>query len=58
MHEHRRASGDRGATSVEYALIASLIAVVVLIGVFALGQGTLALFDSSASEINEAVVAE
>ncbi|MDB5592615.1 Flp family type IVb pilin [Enterovirga sp.] len=34
----------RGATSIEYALIASLIAVVILVGVTSTGNGTNGLF--------------
>ena len=50
--------GDRGATSVEYGLIASLIAVVILTGVFLLGQNVFSLFDTSASQLDQAVMAE
>lgn len=52
-----RYRGDRGATSVEYGLIASLIAVVILIGVFLLGQNVFSLFDTSASQLDQAAAA-
>ena len=38
-------SADRGATAVEYGLIASLIAAVIVIAVTAFGTQLLALFD-------------
>ena len=38
---------DGGATAVEYCLMAGLIALVVISGVFALGQATLGLFSSA-----------
>jgi len=40
----RPAAGDRGATAAEYAIVVSLVAVVVISGVAALGQAVLALF--------------
>lgn len=40
-------AGDRGATSVEYAIMASLIAVVIVAAVTALGTETAALFQSA-----------
>lgn len=45
---------DRGATAVEYALIASLIAVVVIIAVVLLGTNLLGLFNESASSYADA----
>jgi pilus assembly protein Flp/PilA len=45
----RAVSADRGATAVEYALIASLIAVVIVLAVLLLGSNLLDLFDTSAS---------
>jgi len=47
-------AGDRGATAAEYALIASLIAVVIVIAVTLLGQNTLALFNDAASSVSDA----
>jgi Flp pilus assembly pilin Flp len=41
---HRRPDGDRGATAAEYALIASLIAVVIVGAVTALGLAVAGLF--------------
>lgn len=45
---------DRGATAVEYALIASLIAVVVIVAVVLLGTNLLGLFDETASSYADA----
>ena len=42
---------DRGATSVEYALIASLIAVVIVTAVALLGGNLLGLYDDAASSL-------
>lgn len=39
-----RQDGETGATSVEYALMASLIAAVIAVAVGALGQAVLGLF--------------
>ncbi len=39
--EHVR---ERGATAVEYGLFVALIAAVIIVGVAALGQGTIGLF--------------
>lgn len=41
--------GDRGATAVEYALIAALIAVVVIVAVVLLGTNLLGLFNETGS---------
>ena len=41
---NRRPSSDRGATAAEYALVASLIAVVIIASVTALGVGVQGLF--------------
>jgi Flp pilus assembly pilin Flp len=41
---HRRPDSDRGATAAEYALVASLIAVVIVGSVSALGVGVQGLF--------------
>lgn len=43
--------GDSGATAVEYALIAALIAVVIVAGVVLLGSNVFSLYDSAASSI-------
>ena len=45
---------DRGATAAEYALIASLVAVVIILAVLFLGTNLLDLFDSSASSYADA----
>ena len=50
----RRWSQDAGSTATEYALIASLIAIVALIGIILLGDSVSALFDDSASSISDA----
>ena len=47
-------SQDRGATTAEYALLASLIAIVVLAAVLFLGVNLLGLFDESASSYSDA----
>ena len=41
---YRRPASDRGATAAEYAVVASLIAVVIVGSVTALGVGVQALF--------------
>jgi len=41
---------EQGATSVEYALMISLIAFVIILAVTALGLATFDLFDSAATE--------
>jgi pilus assembly protein Flp/PilA len=46
--------GDRGTTAVEYALVASLIAVVIIVGVVLLGANLLGLFDETASSFADA----
>lgn len=40
------ARADRGATAAEYALIAALVAVVIVVAVAAFGQAVLGLFTS------------
>jgi Flp pilus assembly pilin Flp len=40
---------QRGATAVEYAILASLIAVVIISGVIVFGDAVLGLFNSGAS---------
>jgi pilus assembly protein Flp/PilA len=45
---------DRGATTAEYALVASLIAIVVLTAVLFLGTNLLGLFDSAGSSYADA----
>lgn len=42
---------DRGATAAEYALIASLIAIVVVASVALLGTNLLGLYDNAASSL-------
>jgi Flp pilus assembly pilin Flp len=46
--------GDRGATSVEYAPIAGLIAVVVIVGVVLLGANLLGLYSETATSFADA----
>ncbi len=46
--------GDRGTTAVEYALLASLIAVVIIVAVFALGANLVGLFDETSSSYADA----
>ncbi len=46
------ASDDRGTTAAEYALIASLIAVVIVLAVTLLGQSVRGLFDDAASSVS------
>ena len=46
-----RMRDDRGSTATEYALIASLIAVVIIVAVFVLGGTVRDLFDSAASSV-------
>lgn len=46
--------GDRGASLVEYALLAALIAIVCLTAVFFLGGETSKEFDSIGSSVREA----
>ena len=48
-----RSENERGATSAEYALIAALIAVVIVIAVTLLGTNTKGLFDRSASSVSK-----
>ena len=45
--------GERGATAVEYALLVTGIAALVVIVIFALGGGVFGLFDDSCSSIAE-----
>ena len=42
---------ERGASAVEYALLITGIAAVIVIAVFALGVGVFGLFDDSCAEI-------
>lgn len=42
---HKLRSDETGVTSIEYALIASLIAIVVVVGVIAVGDGVSANFN-------------
>jgi Flp pilus assembly pilin Flp len=44
LARYRRPDSDRGASAAEYALVASLIAVVIVGSVTALGLGVQALF--------------
>jgi Flp pilus assembly pilin Flp len=43
--------GDEGATSAEYAIMASLIAVAIILAVTTLGVAVGVLFDNSATEL-------
>lgn len=40
---------EKGATAIEYALIASLVAVIIIGAVTSLGSSVLALFDTTAN---------
>ena len=44
---------EQGATSVEYAIMVSLIAVVIIVAVTALGLATHSLFNNSATRFPE-----
>jgi Flp pilus assembly pilin Flp len=46
--------GEAGATAVEYALMTSLIAVVIALSVAAFGQAVLALFNSAVTFLTAA----
>ena len=52
MHAVRPAGAERGATSVEYALVATLIAIAVFGAVMLLGTNTLGLYDRVASTVS------
>lgn len=45
----------RGATAVEYGLIAALIALVAIVGMRGLSGSTGSLFDGNSNKINEAI---
>ncbi|MCX2952169.1 Flp family type IVb pilin [Lentzea sp. NEAU-D7] len=47
----RREDDDRGATAVEYGLMVALIAIVIIVGVTAVGVNLLALFNEIAAEL-------
>lgn len=49
---------DRGATGVEYALIAALVAVVVMVGVALLGNDLLDSFTNSNDTIENAIAGQ
>ena len=51
----RTAHLDRGATSVEYALLIALIAAVIFGGVLLFGGGVFDLFDDANTSINDGV---
>ena len=44
---------DKGATAIEYGLIAALIAVAAIVGMSAVGDGLTAIFSEIASELPE-----
>jgi len=48
-----RGSGERGATATEYALIAFLIAIVVLVAVALLGTSASGLFNRTATSVSK-----
>ncbi len=48
------ANDERGATSIEYALIASLICLVIISGITAVGTEVSAVFDSVATAYQDA----
>ena len=47
----KREDDDRGATAVEYGLMVALIAIVIIVGVTAVGVNLLALFNQIAGEL-------
>ncbi|SFR26682.1 pilus assembly protein Flp/PilA [Lentzea waywayandensis] len=47
----KREDDDRGATAVEYGLMVALIAIVIIVGVTAVGVNLLALFNEIAAEL-------
>jgi pilus assembly protein Flp/PilA len=49
--KRRLLNADTGSTATEYALIVTLIAIVVIAAVLLLGQNVLGLFDKSATII-------
>ena len=51
----RLRSDKRGATAIEYGLIAALIAVAIVSGLNALGGGTNGMWGKTASEIDNAM---
>jgi Flp pilus assembly pilin Flp len=51
MRRHRRAWGHEGVTSVEYAIMPSLVAVVVMLAVAALGTATRMSYECGASKV-------
>jgi Flp pilus assembly pilin Flp len=48
---HRTPRDELGATAVEYSLILTLIAVLIIVGVGALGTRTSAMFDKPCDEL-------
>ena len=44
-------AGDRGATAAEYALLAALIAIVIIVAVALLGTNLVGLYDEAASSL-------
>lgn len=46
---------SQGVTAIEYGLIAAGIAVAIIVGVFALGGNVSELFDTTASEVQNAM---
>lgn len=46
---------EEGVTSIEYALLGSLIALVALIGISTLGDAVLELYDKLAEEVTDAL---
>lgn len=51
----RLLQADRGATSIEYALMASLIAIAALSGVSLFGNAVLAIYQNIVSELTAAL---
>jgi Flp pilus assembly pilin Flp len=51
----RFATSEEGATVVEYALIAGLLSIVVLVGFLVLTDELVGLYDRSATDVGEAV---
>lgn len=51
FHVKQFLADDRGATAIEYGLIAALIAVAIISAVVVLGDSVLALFDNGTAEV-------
>lgn len=50
-NHYREPTDERGATSVEYALLLSLVAVIIIVGIGFLGTRTSAMYDKPCTEL-------